>query len=266
MFIKKTFWVLVMLTLVGFSHTGQILPDGDHYIQISTPHAKIAIDTLTTSTTLTLGFKLPTGSKGLTYGQYIQVAFPKCDVGQAINTCTLGEANFKFGTAGYFSCALYSGTNLVETTAVVSLSGEEHIANCKITDASIVSSVVPLVAGVSYRLLITLPSTQVATQRPSAIFWRNFDLYTTTGLGSLKQVIDSGIGFGSAAIFADQIANSNAILGVSNFELLSSSNVKLNTIYQYQSFNANIYIKIAANMRAGADLKVNFQWPDSKIM
>ena len=90
MFKMKTIFALVILSLVGLSFAGQILPDGDHYIQLSSPHAKSAVDALNTSTTLSLGFRLPTGSMGLTFGQYIQVAFPKCDVGQALSACNLG--------------------------------------------------------------------------------------------------------------------------------------------------------------------------------
>ena len=255
MFITKS-RMKIMLTIcfIAYVFTAQIIPDPQNPIVISNP------STLDTST-LSFNFQLPPNTKGLQIKQFIAVAFPKSDS----TVSNLGTSNFLFNTAAAASCKLYKNIDTEITVSFVSSqTGDENICYCQLTDDLNLKNALPLVAGVNYRLDITLLN---ASQKPSAIFWRNFDLFTKTSNSSNGFIIDSGISFGSGAIFGDfRSTKTSELLKIEDINNVDLSGNLANTqLYQYSSFNIKLRIKSYALIR-GSDSLLTIKYPDTNLI
>ncbi len=205
--LKLLFKISVLILLFSCILSGRIIPNKQNPFIIDYPTVA------TGTTTLNFNFQFPKQTKGVNYMQYIAVRFPRADT----SVTNLGTTNFKFNEALASSCTLYNdANNKIVVNWVQSPTGDENICYCQITDNK--TTLVPLSAGINYRLQITLPN---ATQKPVAIFWRNFDLFTTTHNSVNGLNIDIGNNFGSGAMFNDHILIGNQLLKIEAIEKIT---------------------------------------------
>jgi len=254
---NKLVYSLVIFTILGYIIAGTIKPDSVNPFIITNPHNKVG------GSDFTFNFQLDTGSKGLTYGQYIAVVFPKWN-----GTTNLGTSNWDFANTSSFkfSCALYknAATAITVEATKPTTTGEENVAYCKITDDGL-GGAIPLVAGQDYRLVITIPEASKPATAATAL--RNFDLYTTTSITSTGFIMDTGMGFADGYIFNDYTATGNNMLKISETIApcsatgtdLASGSVTL----QYSTFNARIKFKNTQILRWGPTAQLNFEFPTS---
>jgi len=251
---------IILFLMCSFIYSGIIIPDPQNPFLISNPSISAG------SSTLTFNFQLPSNSKGLQYKQFIAVRFPASDS----RITNLGLSNFLFINSGSAICKLFKDANtIIDTLFVPSLTSDEaNICYCQINDfaystTSSSNGRVPLKTGITYRFEITLPN---ASQKPSAIFWRNFDLYTTTSNNLKAQYIDSGFSFASGAIFDNYSSVSNdvvSIVGINKVDY-SYKDITTNT-YHYEKFNIRLQLRIQAFIR-GVDLLLYVKFPTSDLV
>jgi len=248
--VKKVRILLLTLTLFSLILTGKIIPDKTNPIIITKPNS------VAEASILRLSFQLPTTTKGVHYKQFIALKFPYSD-----STVTnLGTSNFKFNLASAAKCYLYKGTTPINVVWTASPTGEENICYCQIIDED--NLVVPLDGVSSYQLQIELPN---LTQKPAAIFWRNFDLYTTTSNTMKGLKIDICNSFGSGAIFADYKLSTNKLVNLETISKITAGLDDLSKNYQYSTFDVRLKIKVYGVIR-GADAFFNFIYPDYNLV
>ncbi len=178
-----------LLILFNYSKLGIIIPDKENPLILVNP----AINEGTS--TLVLNFKLSEGGKGLEYKQFIAVRFPASDS----TVLNLGTKHFQFNTANSASCTLYKDTSTkIRVSFVQSTSSKEaNICYCQLIETKPGSDLLPLNSKINYRLEIKLHN---LSQKPTAIFWRNLDIFTITSNHLDAYIIDTGYSFGSASV------------------------------------------------------------------
>ena len=202
----KLLYFLILASCIGLLSAGIIIPDSQNPLIITLPHKG------SESSTIVLNFQLAPG-RSLSQNQFFALALPKID---GANTLA---GTFQFEQSAKHSCALLrDGVTSIQVKSVVSTTGEEHIAYCQVVDLGLTGNM-PLSAAVNYRLIYTLLAP--TTQKPSAIFWRNLDLFTTTGQGPNALFIDSAIGYGQGAIYGDYKDSLNQVIKIEEVILKS---------------------------------------------
>jgi len=219
---KKHFFFFIITVLISYIFTGHIIPDKQNPFIIESP------TTRTDYSKFNFNFQLPSNTKGLLYGQYIAVRFPYSD-GKITN---LGYQSFQF-TKELTTCQLFKATNTeIKTKFVPSISTEENVCYCKLIDTDNTNVLLPLQSGIDYRLIITIQK----QQKPYAIFYRNFDLFTTTSNRETGIKIDTGNGFGSGPIY-DSVTGVTDLLKIEKISKIDASlSEDSSNIYQYQTF------------------------------
>jgi hypothetical protein len=223
--------LLMICMMICMATAGNIIPDAQNPLQMNIPTNSM------TGQYLIFKFSFPIGSAGLNYKQYIGVAFP-------VSLAT-SDLNFSNNPAN-FGCALSDGTTNTyavsaaysTTSPTQSLAAENHIAYCRLDEMTIV----PLKAGITYTLTLTL-SIKVSTTQ----YIRQIGLFTSTANNAERVIIDSCPVFGTVGQYSNWEAYPTKPLLITNLDAPvvttgPSSTNGAPTIYPYNSFDLTFSI------------------------
>jgi hypothetical protein len=228
----------------------------------------LAVPTTSSATSLVLKFRFPSatqgaigpsqyGSSGLSYMQYIGVAFP-----------STMSTELAFNTAGnpLYSCSLTDGTNTFAVTARVpttssiasTIAAETTVAYCQLTETG--TTLVPLRTGAGFTYTLTLTFTNAL----SSSFIRAVTLFTSTSNHPEKQIIDSIPVIGTLALYGNYQTFTNKLLEVQTNSFSITTGPSLGStnqiIYPYNAFDINVQLKSNTFLTA-ADFLIVFRYP-----
>jgi hypothetical protein len=211
---------------------------------------------------LVFRFSLPTGSKGLTYGQFFGVTFPTAQVNTDFSLDQV------LGTTPRWTCSLTDGTTTYSVSAqrstvspaVSSTIAETNIAYCRIDDLINV----PLKVGpsITYTLTIQL-RIKIASN-----FVRSVGLFTSSGNHAHKLIIDSAPLYGTLAQYNDWVNLAVKPLEVVNVTpVVTTGPSSLNSgtvINPYNTFDLKIVMK-ANTFIFNSDSYLVFRYPTNVV-
>jgi hypothetical protein len=245
--LKTFFAIAAVFMLIGQCSSGFIEPDEQHQLNLNKPHDNL------TGQLVTVAFKLPRGSPGVNYKQFIAIQFSE-DL----------ATELAFDQSAKFTCtSLTDGSTTFGVTAVAPIASpivtsvlvQKNVAYCQLTDMTNTL----LKAQVSYRLTISLANKITSTR-----YFRSIGVYTTSANNPEGVIIDSIPNIGNLGQYGDYSAYSPKALDISSVSVTvtsgPSSTNSGTVIYPYNSFDLSISLK-SNDFLYKDDLLVVFKYP-----
>jgi len=237
--ILKSLLLILFLSTLSPANSLEIILDDQNPIQFFFPNSNQIMK-------IDLRFYFLKDSQGLTYRQYIGLAFPNS---------LASELNFDKGIVPKYNCLLMelSKGKVYKMTAEKPSASEPNYIYCKFDDR--INNILKTGNEFYYKLTVELIGFKII----STNYIKNFMIFTSTSNDANKIIIDHSINFGTQFIYPNWEENRTNSFELVNQSILQGNN-PITNLYPYQTFDIALILKSNVFI-ASSDIIINIKLP-----